>query len=248
VKIVNWNVQSASAARAETQVQWLNSIAADVVVLTEVPKGGDHHYALLCEAGFDVLSPAPCLDSRVIIAVRVGRVQRVSERSVTDLPHRALECAISCGALKFAMLGVYVPSRGPAHQRNVRKRSFQNDLETALRQRMIDDPEVDLLILGDLNVVEPDHQPEHKVFGQWEYDFYRSFDRAGLVDVYRLHNSEQMEHSWIGRSGNGYRFDHAFASENVARSITRCFYDHSPRLMNLSDHSAMILEVRTSAS
>ena len=40
-----------------------------------------------------------------------------------------------------------------------------------------------VIVAGDLNVVEPGHQPRYPVFGGWEYDFYRSFAAAGMTDA-----------------------------------------------------------------
>ncbi|WP_228811960.1 hypothetical protein, partial [Nocardia otitidiscaviarum] len=41
-----------------------------------------------------------------------------------------------------------------------------------------------VVITGDLNVVEPGHVPHYRVFGTWEYDFYRAFAASGFVDVF----------------------------------------------------------------
>jgi hypothetical protein len=54
-----------------------------------------------------------------------------------------------------------------------------------------------MVIAGDLNVVEPDHVPFHRVFGQWEYDFYQSFAKSGLTDAFRHLNPRRVEHSWV---------------------------------------------------
>src|SRR5690554_3731607 len=59
---------------------------------------------------------------------------------------------------------------------------------------------------GDLIVLEPDHQPWYRFFVDFEYDFYRSLSTPhGLVDAYGTSTPDATEHSWIGRTGHGYR-------------------------------------------
>jgi len=94
---------------------------------------------------------------------------------------------------------------------------------------------------GDLNVVEPGHQPHHKVFGRWEYTFYDAFGEAGFSDAFRHLHPDGSEHSWFGRSGLGFRFDHIFTTTAHAAQIVACGYDQTPRRANLTDHSAMTL-------
>jgi hypothetical protein len=49
------------------------------------------------------------------------------------------------------------------------------------------------VIAGDLNVVEQNHDPRYAVFGEWEYDFYRAFGRAGFEDAFRTVSRNQPE-------------------------------------------------------
>lgn len=50
-----------------------------------------------------------------------------------------------------------------------------------------------VVVMGDLNVLEPDHDPRYAVFGEWEYDFYRAFDRSGFEDAFRLKEPSAMD-------------------------------------------------------
>ncbi|ONK13110.1 hypothetical protein [Streptomyces sp. MP131-18] len=95
----------------------------------------------------------------------------------------------------------------------------------------------------DLNILEPDHAPRYPVFGTWEYDFYRSFAAAGLTDAYCHLHPQTVEHSWFGRGGNGYRFDHAFLATAHHSRLLSCGYLHRPRELGLTDHSALALHV-----
>jgi hypothetical protein len=54
---------------------------------------------------------------------------------------------------------------------------------------------------------------------------------------------DQVEHSWVGRTGDGYRYDHAFCSPALAGHLTACHYLHQPRHDRLSDHSALTVRL-----
>lgn len=98
-----------------------------------------------------------------------------------------------------------------------------------------------MIAAGDLNVVEPGHIPHHAVYGEWGYDFYRSFAAAGLTDAFRALRPTAAEHSWLGRSGQGYRFDHAFVTARYGAQVLRCGYDRGPVEQGLTDHAVPVL-------
>ncbi|QNE84476.1 hypothetical protein F0345_28025 [Streptomyces rutgersensis] len=141
------------------------------------------------------------------------------------------------------MLGLYVPSRGPKDQRNVAKRAFQEAVTESLPWLLAAFPDMPVIVAGDLNVIERGHQPPHKVFGDWEYDFYDSFRAADLTDAFRHLHPDEVTHSWFGRSGNGFRFDHLFVSTPHAERILACEYHQEAREAGLSDHAVMTLRL-----
>jgi 8-oxo-dGTP pyrophosphatase MutT (NUDIX family) len=51
----------------------------------------------------------------------------------------------------------------------------------------------------------------------------------------------RIEHSWVGRTGDGY--DHAHCSTSLTNILTSCEYIHEPRLTRLSDHSALTVRL-----
>ncbi|MGH3929996.1 MAG: endonuclease/exonuclease/phosphatase family protein, partial [Pseudonocardiaceae bacterium] len=157
---------------------------------------------------------------------------------VDVLPHRIVAARVRVGGRSATVIGLYVPSRGSAERRNVDKRAFQNSV-TKVLPRLTAEVRGPLVITGDLNVVEPGHQPHYAVFGDWEYGFYRSFTGTGLVDAFRALHPHDIEHSWYGRASTGYRFDHAFLSTDYQWRLVSCQYLHGPRVDGLSDHSAM---------
>lgn len=156
------------------------------------------------------------------------------------LPHRAPAATALVGGQQVLLLGLYVPSRGPKERRNEAKRAFQAAVSKALPE-LAGSFQGAVITAGDLNVVEPGHVPHHDVYGEWEYDFHRSFAGAGLIDAFRVLQPTAAEHSWFGRSGQGYRFDHAFVTARYGAQVRGCSYDHRPVEQGLTDHATLAL-------
>ncbi|MHA5049514.1 tyrosine-type recombinase/integrase [Streptomyces sp. SD15] len=58
---------------------------------------------------------------------------------------------------------------------------------------------------------------------------------------FRALNPQAAEYSWVGRTGDGYRYDHAHASKALATALRACAYVHDVRTGQdrLTDHSAL---------
>jgi len=241
LRLVTFNAQHAAPDRARRQAAWLGQQPdADIVVLAEVSHGpgGPALLDALAQHGYaHIHAPRPGVpDYSTVIASRNAPLEPVPT-GIDVLAHRAPAVDLRIGGRRLRLVGLYVPSRGPAERRNENKRAFQHAVTRALPGVLarFDGP---VVVTGDLNVVEPGHVPHYPVFGRWEYDFYRSFTDAGLADAYRALHPDASGHSWYGRSGNGYRFDHTFLTTDRL-ALTRCDYVHAPRQHGLSDHAAM---------
>lgn len=246
-----FNAQNARPDRARRQAAWIAAQhTADVVVITETGSGpgGDALTEALAGHGYhSVIAPRPeSRDYRTVLASR-GTALTLARSGISVLPHRAPAATLTAGGQTIALLGLYVPSRGPRERRNEAKRAFQASVAAALPAftRQFAGP---VIAAGDLNVVEPGHVPHYRVFGAWEYDFYRAFGAAGMTDAYRQLHSDSPGHSWIGRGGNGYRFDHVFITAGHAALIGSCDYLHEPRTGGLTDHAALTATITTAAA
>jgi hypothetical protein len=64
---------------------------------------------------------------------------------------------------------------------------------------------------------------------------------AGYRDAFRLVAPGTLDYSWVGRTGDGYRYDHAHVSGPLAGRVQGCRYVHEPRTDEdrLTDHSAL---------
>jgi len=193
--------------------------------------------------GWQSLEELPPFQTTVTIdSTRVTMiVSRVSLRSdnwashLRYLPSRACSAMVPTSTGPVQLIGLYVPSRDGSPEKTARKRDFLASCRDGLNRM----PSRTIL-MGDLNILEPDHQPHYPFFAPFEYSFYRCLlEEFGMVDAFRHLNPTLVEHSWVGRTGDGYRYDHIFCSRPLTEALTACDYVAEPRLSRLSDHSAM---------
>jgi exodeoxyribonuclease-3 len=237
VGILTLNVANPSVTRAERQLAWLSERSEQVLVLTETSSGSGTKLLRdrLRAAGWEVRGGAVEGHERgVAIATRIRPVPR--EHDIVNFLTSRAEL-LTLGELDI--VGLYVPSRDESREKIERKQRFCAAVSGFLAGRS---PR-DAIVIGDLNVLEPVHRPHYGIFRDWEYRFYDEFLVRDFVDAYRLQHPTGMEHSWVDYENHGYRFDHVFVSESLAHLVRRCEYVHSPRESDLSDHSALVLEV-----
>jgi exodeoxyribonuclease-3 len=99
-----------------------------------------------------------------------------------------------------------------------------------------------LCVVGDLNVVEPNHHPRLPAFEEHDYAFYTGLLSLGLHDAYRELNPAGGDHSWINPRFGSQRLDHTLVSV-AAGEIRTCAYDHTTRADELSDHAALLTTI-----
>jgi exodeoxyribonuclease-3 len=244
LSVLTLNIANPSPDRAQRQLTWLAGREEHVLVLTETK--ASQGCALLAgafrAAGYTVFDspPAPG-EYGVMIASRVRAEPDHLTTGLGYLPSRAASCLLPTPDGTMRLVGAYVPSRDASVEKTERKRRWLAEFGAILDSAGGPHP---VVLAGDLNVLEPGHQPRYRFFTDFEYDFYRSLtDRHGLVDAYRHQHPDTVEHSWVGRTGDGYRYDHAFCTAALGDRITGCGYDHTPRLERLSDHSALTMQL-----
>lgn len=100
------------------------------------------------------------------------------------------------------------------------------------------------ILIGDLNCGIPFEDSMTKTFANTRY--FQSLKEAGWIDLYRaVHGSDARDYSWVSpRTDRGFRYDHALASPAVAERVDAVWYDHAVRRNGLSDHSALIVDLR----
>lgn len=245
LSLLTLNIGSPSEERAHGQLAWLATRHEDVLVLTgtRTSDGCKHLADAFRTAGYAVLYPRPApAEYGVMVVSKVPVQADPIGKTLSYLPNRVTGVMISTQMGLLRILGTYVPTRDATAEKTERKRRFLSEFSTALAAPGLTDAGTQTVVLGDLNVVEPNHEPAYTTFRWFEYDFYKSLtDKHGLVDAYRHLHPERVEHSWIGRTGDGYRYDHAHCSKELAEELVECEYVHEPRTTRLTDHSGLSL-------
>jgi exodeoxyribonuclease-3 len=244
LSFLTFNIGNPSEQRAQRQLAWLAGRTEHVLVLTETKAsvGCRLLASAFTTAGCHVTFPVP--GPGEYGAMIISRVQAQPDdfgSTVGYLPARAASVTLPAPAGPIQVIGAYAPSRDAGLEKTERKRTWLAAFRAALAAR---DPAIPAMFLGDLNVLEPDHQPRYPFFAPFEYDFYRALSAEhGLTDAFRHLHPAAVEYSWVGRTGDGYRYDHAFCSANLAPAISSCRYVHEPRTDGLSDHSALTADL-----
>ncbi len=245
LSLLTLNIGNPSPERAQRQLAWLADRPEDVLVLTETraSRGCELLAERFAAAGYTVTFPRPEQgEYGTMIAARIASHPGTWAGQLDYLPARAASVTLPIGD-GVEVVGLYVPSRDATEAKVERKRRF---LERCLGAFAASARGGDVVLLGDLNIVEPDHQPRYPFFHPFEYTFYRRLAELGLVDAFRHLHADEVEHSWVGRTGDGYRYDHAFVSKGLLDALDACTYVHEPRGTRLSDHSALTLRLRVS--
>lgn len=246
LRLLTLNISGPSVGRAERLAGYLLDLDIDVGVLTETRTNDGTRLLLesLAECGYEIISPWPANSRERGVAV-VSRLRGAERRTPTcevELGHRLVVADLDSSCV--SVVAAYVPSRDASAIKIDRKRTFLSQMLEAVEDESSADH---LVLLGDLNVVGRSHTPKYSVFRDWEYAALDTLEAAGLVDAFTFLHPGVQAHSWIGRTGNGYRYDYAFVSESLVGAIQDCEYLHDPRELGLSDHAGLMLTMQRDA-
>lgn len=225
MSVLSLNLRHGGGRRTEAIAEYVADSSPDIFVATEFRSGaaGIQLLSRLTGAGYHqaFFPSAPKTTNCVMVANRLP-AEALSFRPSPGDAHRIVGCRVAGisvvgvyfanGGAKASLFG-YLLTRPPEIQRNA---LLVGDFNTGLHP--LDDSGVRLRCA----------------------DLFAALDADVLVDAWRGRNGyEAREFSWMSRSGNSFRLDHAFATRDLATRITRCCYDHGPRTTGLSDHSAI---------
>src|SRR5262249_15851933 len=104
-----------------------------------------------------------------------------------------------------------------------------------------------LIIGGDYNVIARNHQPLHPGFLPFELNLLETLERHGFVDAHQHCAPGTQAYSWIGRTGDGYRYDYFHTGHELGEQIRACAYLHETREQRLTDHAAVSLNLEVEA-
>lgn len=241
-----WNIANPSIQRAGQQAEWLRKRKENILVLTEAKQSqGCVFLERYFQAyGYNIIFPRPEGNEYGVMIVSKHPLRASGfSNSVSYIRSRVTSVTVQWRDEKLEVIGAYVPSRDTGYEKTQKKKLFLQILAEAFASNT---PSEKRIFCGDLNILEPNHIPHYPFFEDWEYNFYRVLAKYQLNDAFRHLSPNDQEYSWVGRTEDGYRYDHCFVSTDLLSSVRACYYLHQPRIDKLSDHSAMIMELALS--
>lgn len=243
LSILTVNIGAASRERADIMLRWLADRSEDVLILTETSGGVGTTYLLneFRRAGFTVVhTPSLSGDRGTAIVSRVDWVADAgADFGSVSIPGRIATVRLRTRP-EIGLLGVYVPSRDRSLEKTAKKEEFIASLITAIDALPIE-LRGSLVIGGDYNTIGRTHQPRHVGFLPFEFGLLDSLERQEFIDAYQHCSPGRQVYSWIGRTGNGYRYDYFHVGKALARRIRGCEYLQETREKRLTDHAAVTL-------
>ncbi len=239
--ILCWNIGNPSIERAQSQATWLYSLNHDIYVLTETKnsKGCKYLYDYFKERNFYIEYTIPQGNEYgVMILSKVQIAESLLSKRFDYLSSRVKSVHFDWMGEQYELIGTYVPSNDRKPEKYQRKKEFIEELDKNLSEYTDN-----RIFCGDLNTVHKTHIPKYTMFREWEYEFLDNLERNNYCDAFSILFNDKQEYSWIGRNGNGYRYDYFFISKNLKDKVKNCVYFHAPVQKELSDHSAVILDI-----
>ncbi|MBK1854999.1 endonuclease/exonuclease/phosphatase family protein [Verrucomicrobiaceae bacterium 5K15] len=238
MRILSWNLQHGGGSRIERLSKALVSYDADVILLNEYRhnKAGADLRARLTEAGYAYQSE-PHAEPRQNIIFAASRQPfeattfpgQLSDPELGDYTARVL--LVRIGDLNI--FGVYMPSM------KFKRPVF--DFLLRLSERYLTE---DSLIMGDLNTGRHYEDEAGATFVSTSQ--FEALLAQGWIDTWRSRNPEAREFTWFSRGyNNGFRLDHALASPSLDKKVEDAFYSHKEREDGVTDHSLMILDIKS---
>ena len=250
--VATWNVNSLSV-RLPHLVDWLKANKPNIICIQETklvdekfPKDTFEQLGYHCEfTGEKTYNGVAVISDRPTNKVLKQLVDS------DDTARRFLEVRID----SISILNVYIPNgQSVGSTKYEYKLRWLECLEAHLLQCHTNDEP--LILCGDFNIAPEDrdiYQPEAATGSIMVSDAERiALDRIrqwGLTDTFRLHDQEPNQFSWwdyrMGafRRNLGFRIDHLWVTQPLARCCTRAWIDKGPRRLDRpSDHAPVIAQ------
>lgn len=245
LSLLTVNIGAAARERAEALLGWLAKRPEDVFLLTETSNGAGTAYLLdqLSQAGYLVAhTPDGNGDRGTALVSRVAFSDELGHHFAgVSLPGRLVTATLDTEPA-VSLLGLYVPSRDRSLPKTEKKQAFIASMLAALDKLPAELREY-LVVGGDYNVIARTHQPLHPGFLPFEFGLLEALEGHGFVDAHERCAPGEQVYSWIGRTGDGYRYDYFHVGQALAERITSCTYLHETRELGLTDHAAVTVEL-----
>jgi len=227
-KLLSWNIQQGGGTRIASIARALHKENATCIILSEFKNNdsGQQLRGFLMKAGYKIqlVHASPANINSVLIASKLSVDCKLHATSDVNFPHAIIEAVYPA----FRVFGVYLPHKKKHKLLPYLLENIKADSTPAI-------------IAGDFNTGI--NGVDQKGDSFWYSEYLKKLTEAGVGDAFRHLHGDVKEYSWYSHQGNGYRYDHTYASETLFPIIKKCYYLHDWRERKLSDHSPMILEL-----
>ncbi len=224
--ILSWNIQHGGGTRVKEILKFIKDAKAQVVVLSEFRnnKNGVYlrHKLLEQDFSFQFVSLSSGDTNSVLIASKLPCNSKLFVDRKMEYDHAVIGVEFPA----FRLYGVYLPHK--------KKHKLFDLLQEELKG------EKPSILLGDYNTGF--NHIDQKGDSFWYTDELRRLDKIGMKDAFRFLHADVEVYSWYSHQGNGYRYDHIYAHQDLLPLIKECDYIHDARLQKWSDHSPMFLK------
>lgn len=256
-KISSWNLNSLKA-RWNLLQQFLNEEKPDFVLLQET-KTQDENFSTqeLQNLGYKSFFRGEKMFNGVAILYKNALDCRlISDKLFDDQPARFLEVEFECCGRKTSLISIYAPN---GEDVGLPKFDYKLDFLDQIYQKLNDilQSEKEIIIGGDFNIApseldlwHPDRMKNSCSFTLTERKKIARLQNLGLLDPFRLLNSEKQQYSWWDyRHGNfqkdrGMRIDYFLVTPFIMQKTTSIEMQSKWRAMEKpSDHIPVVLEI-----
>ncbi|MBR8842413.1 endonuclease/exonuclease/phosphatase family protein [Pseudoalteromonas sp. JC3] len=241
LKFICVNISNPSYERAKLIWEELKVGDFDVVCLTETKssKGCEYIIDESANDGYKFFGEKPKgkdYGSFILVREKKGFEALDCSFNMGYMPERVSVVNLECNGRRVYVVNVYIPSRDRSEGKIKRKKLFLS----SLKEGFLNFPTSGTVFCGDFNLVSRGHFPKYYIFKDWEYDFFDYLSSIGFVDSYN--GCENMPYSWIGRTGNGYRYDYAYVGSEV--NVLSSVYSSELLERKLTDHREINLKLK----
>ncbi len=248
--VATWNVNSLRVRQAHV-VAWLQNHQPDLLALQEIKMTSEQFPADdFLELGYHAVVSGQKTYNGVAILSRIPPASpQCGIPDYSDPQQRVI--AADYGPV--TLLNLYVPNGSEVgSEKYLYKLDWFDRLHPYIRQLLKEKQH--LVIVGDFNVAPADidvHDPEEwagKVLvSDAERAEFRKLIDHGLVDCYRMLDSNPGAYSWWDyraaafRRNRGLRIDHILADKALGQQLVACSIDTEPRTLERpSDHTPVV--------
>lgn len=237
MRLLSWNILQGGGKRAFDIADAIIAFKPDIAVLQEFRNGKN---------AAPILDACRNLDlSHTHITSSEARKNTVMIASKFPMQTGAWDSSLDADLAVDALIELDGPINGSNQLRllagHLPQKKAQVPYLDALYRTQIDDI-ANSMIIGDLNCGIPFEDSDTKSFVNTH--MFQALIAKGWTDSWRSRNADAKEFSWVSSRGNGYRYDHALSSESLDSQIEQVHYQHEVRVSKLSDHSALIVDLR----